>query len=86
MIITFSYTPCRDTAISPRGGTVQLNKLPQTTIIIIIIDGTIRFIKAKIQTDALGSICVRRKDRVCVFEDLARDDVTQTRATKQSKS
>jgi len=41
---------------------VQLNKLPQTTIIFIIIDGTIRFNNAKIQTHALGSICVRRDD------------------------
>jgi len=41
---------------------VQLNKLPKTTIIFIIIDGTIRFNNAKIQTHALGSICVRRDD------------------------
>jgi len=39
---------------------VQLNKLPQTTIIFRIIDGTIRFNNAKIQTHALGSICGRR--------------------------
>jgi len=39
---------------------VQLNKLPQTTIIFRIKDGTIRFNSAKIQTLALGSICVRR--------------------------
>ena len=39
---------------------VQLKKLPQTTIIFIIIDGTIRFNNIKIQTHALGSICVRR--------------------------
>jgi len=32
---------------------VQLNKLPQTTIIFRIIDGTIRFNNAKIQTHAL---------------------------------
>ena len=38
----------------------QLNKLPQSTIIIRLIDGTIRFNKAKIQTHALGSICIRR--------------------------
>ena len=42
---------------------LQLNKLPQTTIIFGIIDGTIRFNNAKIQTQALGSICVRR-DRI----------------------
>ena len=36
---------------------VQLNKLPQTTIIFRIIDGTIRLNNAKIQTHALGSIC-----------------------------
>jgi len=39
---------------------VQLNKLSQTTIILRIIDGTIRFNNAEIQTHALGSICVRR--------------------------
>ena len=39
---------------------VQLNKLPQTTIIFRIIDGTIRFNNAKIQTHALGSIRVCR--------------------------
>ena len=39
---------------------VQLNKLPQTTIIFRILDGTIRFNNAKIQTHALGSICVCR--------------------------
>ena len=38
---------------------VQLNELPQTTIIFRIIEGTIRFNNAKIQTHALGSICVR---------------------------
>ena len=90
-VITISYTPCRDTAISPRGGiylssttphtllrlrqcyptlpnyffitttlTAQLNKLPLTTIIFIIIDGIIRFNNHKIQTHALGSICIRR--------------------------
>ena len=78
-----SYTPCRNTAISPVVGylyppppphcacanvilpyqtkKVQLNKLPQTTMIIFrIIVGTIRFNNAKIQTHALGSMCVRR--------------------------
>ena len=39
---------------------VQLNKLPQTTIIFRIIDSTIRFNNAKIQKHALGSIYVRR--------------------------
>jgi len=39
---------------------VQLKKLPQTTIIFIIIDGTIRFNNIKIQTRVLGLICVRR--------------------------
>jgi len=39
---------------------VQLNKLHQTTIIFRIIDGTIRFNNDRIQTHALGSICVRR--------------------------
>jgi len=39
---------------------VQLNKLPQTTILFRIVDGTIRFNNAKIQTQALGSICVCR--------------------------
>jgi len=39
---------------------VQLNKLPQTTIIFRIIDGTKRFNNVNIQTHALGSICVRR--------------------------
>jgi len=39
---------------------VQPNKLPQTTIKFRIIDGTIRFNNTKIQTHALGSICVRR--------------------------
>ena len=39
---------------------VQLNKLPQTNIIFRIIDGTIRFNNAIIQTHALGSVCVRR--------------------------
>ena len=39
---------------------VQLNKLPQTIIIFRIIDGTIRFNNAKIQTHALGSIRVCR--------------------------
>ena len=38
---------------------VQPNKLPQTTFIFRIIDGTKRFNNAKIQTHALGSICVR---------------------------
>ena len=85
----FSYTPCRDTAISPRGGISlystpllrlrqcyptlpnyffmtttttkgRLNKLPQTTIIFRIIDGTIGFNNVNIQTHAHGSICVRR--------------------------
>jgi len=36
---------------------VQLNKLPQTTIIFRIIDCTIRFNNAKIQTHPFGSIC-----------------------------
>jgi len=39
---------------------VQLNKPQHTTIIFRIIDGTIRLNNAKIQTHALGSICVRR--------------------------
>ena len=39
---------------------VQLHKLPKTTIIFRIIDSTIRFNNAKIETHALGSICVRR--------------------------
>ena len=39
--------------------TAELNKLPLTIIIFIIIDGTIRFNNHKIQTHALGSICVR---------------------------
>jgi len=39
--------------------TVQVNKLPLTTIIFRIIDGTIRFYNDKIQTHALGSICHR---------------------------
>jgi len=37
---------------------VKLNKLTQTTLLIRIIDGTIGFNNAKIQTHALGSICV----------------------------
>ena len=40
--------------------TAQLNKLPLTTIILRIINGTIRFNNDKIQTQALGSICIRR--------------------------
>ena len=40
--------------------TVQLNKLPQTTIIFRIIAGTKRFNNEKIQRHALGSIYVRR--------------------------
>ena len=39
---------------------VKLNKLPQTSIIFRIIDGTICFNNHKIQTHTLGSICVRR--------------------------
>mgnify|MGYP007091342417 CR=1 FL=1 len=39
---------------------VQLNKLLKTTIVLRIIDGTIRFYNAKIQTHSLGSIHVRR--------------------------
>ena len=35
---------------------VQLNKLSQTTIIFRMINGTIRFSNAKIQTHTLGSI------------------------------
>ena len=78
--IVISYTPCRDTAISSRGGISlsstpyyacanvilpyrinnKLNKLHQTIIIFRIPDGTIPFNNARIQTHALGAICVRR--------------------------
>ena len=39
---------------------MQLNKLPQTTILFRTIDGTICFNNDNIQTHVLGSICVRR--------------------------
>ena len=38
----------------------QLNKLPLTSIIVRIIDGTICFDNHNIQTHVLGSICLRR--------------------------
>ena len=63
--ISLSSTPphcaCANVILPYQTKKVQLNKLPQTTMIIFrIIVGTIRFNNAKIQTHALGSMCVRR--------------------------
>ena len=48
--------------------TTTTTKLPQTTITFRKIDSTLRFNNAKIQTHALGSICVRR-DRARASND-----------------
>ena len=70
--ILLSYTPCRDTAISSRVGYLSPTPYCACANVILpyritfycktttkIIDGTMRFNNAKIQTHALGSICVR---------------------------
>ena len=55
------HCACANVILPYQTKKVQLNKLPQTTMIIFrIIVGTIRFNNAKIQTHALGSMCVRR--------------------------
>ena len=66
--LEYLYTPPTPIALAPMlfypiellfmTTTAQLNKLPQTTIKFIIIDGIIRFNNHKIQTHALCSICV----------------------------